>query len=57
MKYTHRKGYIDRESYVAQYIALAFFTIGVCSTLGSDDLLGAFAAGLLFFVPKHRCIR
>ncbi|KDQ53540.1 hypothetical protein JAAARDRAFT_39225 [Jaapia argillacea MUCL 33604] len=45
MKFTHRKGFIDRESYVAQYLALAIFTIGVASTLGSDDLLAAFAAG------------
>ncbi|KZT26781.1 hypothetical protein NEOLEDRAFT_1131816 [Neolentinus lepideus HHB14362 ss-1] len=45
MKYTHRRGFIDRESYVAQYLALAFLTIGVASTLGSDDLLAAFAAG------------
>jgi sodium/hydrogen antiporter len=45
MKFTHRKGLIDRESYVAQYLALAFLTIGVCSTLGVDDLLAAFAAG------------
>ncbi|KAA1472955.1 hypothetical protein DENSPDRAFT_839357 [Dentipellis sp. KUC8613] len=45
MSFTHRKGFIDRESYVAQYLALAVFTIGVTSTLGSDDLLAAFAAG------------
>jgi NhaP-type Na+/H+ or K+/H+ antiporter len=45
MKYTLRKGFIDQESYVAQYLALAILTIGVCSVLGSDDLLGAFAAG------------
>ncbi|KAI0052765.1 hypothetical protein FA95DRAFT_1601469 [Auriscalpium vulgare] len=45
MKYTHRKGLIDRESYVAQYLALGIFTIGITSTIGSDDLLAAFAAG------------
>ncbi|TFY83332.1 hypothetical protein EWM64_g680 [Hericium alpestre] len=45
MKYTQHKGFIDRQSYVAQYLALAVFTIGVTSTLGSDDLLAAFAAG------------
>ncbi|ETW80394.1 Na(+)/H(+) antiporter [Heterobasidion irregulare TC 32-1] len=45
IKYTHGRGFIDRESYVAQYLALAIFTIGVTSTLGSDDLLAAFAAG------------
>jgi len=36
---------MDRESYVAQYIALAIFITGIVSTLGSDDLLAAFAAG------------
>ncbi|KAI0373530.1 hypothetical protein BV20DRAFT_937588 [Pilatotrama ljubarskyi] len=45
MKFSHRKGFIDRESYVAQYLALALFTIGITRTLGSDDLLAAFAAG------------
>lgn len=45
MKFSYRKGFIDRESYVAQYLALALLTIGICSTIGSDDLLGAFAAG------------
>ncbi|KAG6822522.1 hypothetical protein H0H93_005427, partial [Arthromyces matolae] len=44
MKFSHRRGYIDRESYVAQYLALAIFITGVVSTLGSDDLLAAFAA-------------
>ena len=49
MKLTHRKGLIDRESYVAQYIALTLFTVGITKTLGSDDLLAAFAAGTLSF--------
>ncbi|KAJ4468221.1 Sodium/hydrogen exchanger [Lentinula aciculospora] len=40
-----RRGFIDRESYVAQYIAMSFFTIGIAHTIGSDDLLAAFAAG------------
>ncbi|KAG6820169.1 hypothetical protein H0H93_004432 [Arthromyces matolae] len=42
---TRWRGYIDRESYVAQYLALAIFVSGVVSTIGSDDLLAAFAAG------------
>lgn len=46
MKFAHRRGLIDRESYVSQYLALAVFTIGVCSTIGTDDLLAAFAAGM-----------
>ena len=45
MKYAHRLGWIDRESYVAQYLALAVFITGLVSTVGSDDLLAAFAAG------------
>ena len=46
MKISYQRGFIDRESYVAQYLALALFTIGIVSTLGSDDLLAAFAAGM-----------
>lgn len=45
MKISHRKGFIDRDSFVAQYLALAIFTIGVASSIGVDDLLAAFAAG------------
>ncbi|GJJ06578.1 hypothetical protein Clacol_000771 [Clathrus columnatus] len=45
MRFAKRKGFIDRESYVAQYIALALLTIGIANILGSDDLLAAFAAG------------
>ena len=43
--FSHYKGLADRESFVAQYLALALFTIGVASSLGMDDLLAAFAAG------------
>ncbi|KAF6761181.1 Sodium/hydrogen exchanger family-domain-containing protein [Ephemerocybe angulata] len=45
MKFSHSKGFIDRESYVAQYLALAVFITGLVKSLGSDDLLAAFAAG------------
>ena len=45
MRISYKKGIIDRESYVAQYLALAIFTTGLVSTIGSDDLLAAFAAG------------
>ncbi|KAF8813569.1 Sodium/hydrogen exchanger [Phlegmacium glaucopus] len=45
IKFSHKRGFINRESYVAQYIALAIFITGIVSTLGSDDLLAAFAAG------------
>ncbi|TFK25717.1 hypothetical protein FA15DRAFT_654945 [Coprinopsis marcescibilis] len=45
MKLSHKHGFVDRESYVAQYLAFAIFITGVVSTIGSDDLLAAFAAG------------
>jgi sodium/hydrogen antiporter len=47
MKLSHRRGFIDRQSYVAQYLSLAIFVTGVVSIIGSDDLLAAFAAGVL----------
>ncbi|KAJ7466509.1 Sodium/hydrogen exchanger family-domain-containing protein [Mycena latifolia] len=53
MKLSHKRGFIDRESYVAQYLALALFTIGVASTLGSDDLLAAFACGNAISWDQH----
>lgn len=48
IQYTHKKGYVDRQSYVTQYLAFAIFTIGVVRTIGSDDLLAAFAAGTTY---------
>jgi NhaP-type Na+/H+ or K+/H+ antiporter len=46
MKICHDRGFIDRESYISQYLTLSIFTVGVASTIGADDLLAAFAAGL-----------
>jgi sodium/hydrogen antiporter len=48
MKFCERKDLIDRQSYVAQYVSLAMFTIGITTLLGSDDLLAAFACGTAF---------
>ncbi|KIY65349.1 hypothetical protein CYLTODRAFT_356931 [Cylindrobasidium torrendii FP15055 ss-10] len=45
MRISHQRGYLDHESYVAQYLSLSLLTIGIASTIGSDDLLAAFAAG------------
>ncbi|KAH9899926.1 Cation/H+ exchanger [Cubamyces lactineus] len=45
LRLSRQKGYIGHDSYVVQYLALALLTIGVTRTLGSDDLLAAFAAG------------
>jgi len=47
LNFSHDRGLADRESFMAQYLALALFTIGVASSLGMDDLLAAFAAGTL----------
>ncbi|KAJ3569582.1 hypothetical protein NP233_g4952 [Leucocoprinus birnbaumii] len=48
MKFCQRHDLIDRHSYVAQYVSLAILTIGVCSLIGSDDLLAAFSCGTAF---------
>ncbi|KAG9316358.1 Sodium/hydrogen exchanger family-domain-containing protein [Chiua virens] len=45
MQISHRKGFVDRESYIAQYLALAVFTMGLAASIGVDDLLASFAAG------------
>ena len=62
LKLSQKYGLLDRESYVAQYLALALFTIGITRTLGSDDLLAAFAAGTVPYVsndvyPSHMLLR
>ncbi|KAL0580553.1 hypothetical protein V5O48_001461 [Marasmius crinis-equi] len=48
MKFCQKRDLIDRQSYVAQYLSLALFTIGVCTLLGTDDLLAAFSCGASF---------
>ena len=53
MKISYERKFIDRQSYVAQYLALAFFTIGIVSTIGSDDLLAAFACGNAISWDEH----
>ncbi|RDX48058.1 Sodium/hydrogen exchanger [Lentinus brumalis] len=45
MKLSYRKGFVNRESYLVQHLALTLFTIGITRTLGCDDLLAVFAAG------------
>jgi sodium/hydrogen antiporter len=47
MKFAQEKRLLDRESYIAQYVAVALFTVGATNSLGNDDLLAAFAAGTL----------
>ena len=53
LRFAHQRGFLDRESYVAQYIALALFTVGATNSLGNDDLLAAFAAGVLISSPRY----
>jgi hypothetical protein len=53
MQISHSHRFIDRESYIAQYLALSIFTMGVASTIGADDLLAAFAAGLHIVCMLH----
>ncbi|KAG0708104.1 Cation/H+ exchanger [Suillus ampliporus] len=48
MKFCQRNDFVDRQSYIAQYISLALLTIGVMTILGSDDLLAAFSCGTAF---------
>src|SRR5688572_23062989 len=48
MKFCQKHNLIDRHSYVAQYISLAFLTTGICTLLGSNDLLAAFCCGTAF---------
>lgn len=43
---SYHKGLADHQSFVVQYLVLALFTAGVASSLGMDDLLAAFAAGM-----------
>jgi len=45
VRFSQQKGFLDRESFIAQYISLALFTVGATNSLGNDDLLAAFAAG------------
>ncbi|KAF2435872.1 Sodium/hydrogen exchanger [Tothia fuscella] len=48
LHYSDDKGYVGRPSYVAFYLLLALFSVGVASTLGVDDFLVAFSAGAAF---------
>ena len=60
MRFSQKRGFLDRDSYIAQYIALALFTVGATNSLGNDDLLAAFAAGLLIVrndaVAAYLCV-
>ncbi|KAL0067182.1 hypothetical protein AAF712_005752 [Marasmius tenuissimus] len=45
MKLSLKRGYVDKESYLALLLALALLTMGIATTIGTDDLLASFAAG------------
>ncbi|KAH8113934.1 Sodium/hydrogen exchanger [Phellopilus nigrolimitatus] len=57
MKASYHKGIIGRESFVVQYLAFAILTIGIASTIGTDDLLASFAAGCAISWDGHFNIR
>lgn len=46
--FAEKKGLIDRESFLAIFVFLAFNSAGIGSMLGVDDLLVSFAAGTAF---------
>lgn len=48
IKFAEEKKIIDRESFLAFYVVLAFMCAGFGSILGVDDLLVSFAAGTAF---------
>ncbi|KAG1802739.1 Sodium/hydrogen exchanger [Suillus plorans] len=53
MKKSLDHDFIDRKSYIAQYLAFSIFTMGIASTIGADDLLAAFAAGCAISWDGH----
>ncbi|KAI7574475.1 Sodium/hydrogen exchanger, partial [Hortaea werneckii] len=48
LRFSARRGYIDYPSFTVFYLLLAILSVGVGSTLGSDDFLVAFGAGYGF---------
>ncbi|KAI4129554.1 MAG: hypothetical protein LQ338_002190 [Usnochroma carphineum] len=48
IKWADRRNLIDRESFLVFYFTLALFCAGTGATLGTDDLLVGFAAGVGF---------
>ncbi|KAL8721966.1 MAG: hypothetical protein Q9181_007596, partial [Wetmoreana brouardii] len=48
LRIAERRDWIDPSSFLAFYILLALLTVGIGSTLGLDDFLVAFGAGLGF---------
>lgn len=45
LKFSRNRGYLDRDSYIIQYLASSVFITGIANVIGIDDLLAAFVAG------------
>lgn len=48
LRFSHRRNFISEPSWVVFYLLLAILSVGIGSTLGSDDFLVAFGAGVGF---------
>ncbi|GAB7358822.1 hypothetical protein MBLNU230_g4046t1 [Neophaeotheca triangularis] len=48
LRFSDDRGYIDRAGFVVFYLLLAVLSVGIASTLGSDDFLIAFGCGYGF---------
>lgn len=48
LRFVHSRAFIGRSSYLVFYLLMAVFCTGVASTLGTDDFLVAFSAGVGF---------
>ncbi|KAL9058706.1 MAG: hypothetical protein Q9162_001574 [Coniocarpon cinnabarinum] len=48
LRFAHGRQLIDRSSFVVFYLLLAVLSVGIASTLGLDDFLVAFGAGVGF---------
>lgn len=46
LRFSDKRGYISRSSFVVFYLLMAALSVGVGSVLGSDDFLVAFGAGV-----------
>jgi len=46
LRFSDRKEYINRSSFIVFYLLMAVLSVGVGSVLGSDDFLVAFGAGV-----------
>jgi NhaP-type Na+/H+ or K+/H+ antiporter len=55
-KFSHSREMMGRASYLAFYLLLAVFSIGLASTLGVDDFLVAFCAGRGFAHGENKPI-